>query len=116
MLVMLQPPTVDVLGTTAVTCNAWRDEEVQRTLRMLELTGNSRIPVVPGAVFPLVRTQEETNVTMKLTGKPTWLGAWGSTAGDIPLPAGTALDPAKPARSLGNSCPSRRHPQNQAAR
>ena len=78
MLVLLQSPQVEVLGITIVTGNAWRDEEVQHTLRMLELTGHTAVPVVPGAVFPLVRTLEETRLEAPLFGTPTWLGAWGS--------------------------------------
>jgi purine nucleosidase len=77
MMVLLQSPKVDVLGITIVTGNAWRDEEVQHTLRMLELIGRTDVPVVPGAVFPLVRTQEETRLDSQLTGKVVWLGAWG---------------------------------------
>src|SRR5258708_21699910 len=56
MLVLLQAPQVDVLGITIVTGDVWRDESVQRTLRMLELTGHAAVPVVPGPVYPLVRT------------------------------------------------------------
>jgi purine nucleosidase len=77
MMVLLQSPQVDVLGITIVTGNAWRDEEVQHTLRMLELIGRTDVPVVPGAVFPLVRTQEETRLATPLDGKVVWLGAWG---------------------------------------
>ena len=77
MMVLLQSPQVNVLGITIVTGNAWRDEEVQHTLRMLELIGRSNVPVVPGAVFPLVRTQEETRIASQLAGKVVWLGAWG---------------------------------------
>src|ERR1035441_2773515 len=77
MMVLLQSPDVVVLGITMVTGNAWRDEEVQHTLRMLELIGRTDVPVVPGAVFPLVRTQEETGVAAQLSGKVVWLGAWG---------------------------------------
>ncbi len=77
MMVFLQSPQVQVLGITMVTGNAWRDEEVQHTLRMLELIHRSDVPVVPGAVFPLVRTQEETRLAAALYGKVTWLGAWG---------------------------------------
>jgi len=77
MLVLLQAPQVDVLGITMVTGNAWRDEETQHTLRMLELTGHGKVPVAKGAVFPLVRTQEETRLTSALVGKVGWLGAWG---------------------------------------
>ncbi len=76
MLALLQSPHVDVLGITIVTGDVWRDEGVQHTLRMLELTGHAGVPVVPGAVFPFVRTQDETRVGMQLHGKPAWLGAW----------------------------------------
>src|ERR1700728_2715404 len=77
MIVLLQSPRAQVMGITIVTGNAWRDEEVQHTLRMLELIGRTDVPVVPGAVFPLVRTQEETRLAAQLDGKVTWLGAWG---------------------------------------
>src|SRR6202522_3979003 len=76
MMVLLQSPQVEVLGITMVTGNAWRDEEVQHTLRMLELVGRSDVPVVPGAVFPLIRTQEETWIEAQIIGKAAWLGAW----------------------------------------
>ena len=77
MLSLLQSPQVEVLGITMVTGNAWRDEETLHTLRMLELTGHANIPVARGAVFPLVRTQRETQLASALDGKVTWLGAWG---------------------------------------
>ncbi|HVZ82521.1 MAG TPA: nucleoside hydrolase [Terracidiphilus sp.] len=77
MLVLLQSPQVQVLGITMVTGNAWRDEETQHTLRMLELTGHSDVPVAMGAVFPLVRTQRETELQEPLVGGQVWLGAWG---------------------------------------
>jgi inosine-uridine nucleoside N-ribohydrolase len=91
MMVLLQSLQVDVLGITIVTGNAWRDEEVQHTLRMLELIGRSDVPVVPGAVFPLVRTQDETRLAMQAFGRPTWLGAWGRQTTDLPLPTGTVI-------------------------
>jgi len=58
MMVFLLSPNVDVLGLTMVTGNAWRDEEMAHTLRMLELIGRTDVPVVPGAVFPLVRKED----------------------------------------------------------
>ena len=92
MLVLLQSPEVEALGITVVTGNSWRDEEVQHTLRMLELTGHGDVPVVPGAVFPLVRTQEETIHAMRTNGKPMWLGAWGGRAApDVAVPAGAVV-------------------------
>jgi inosine-uridine nucleoside N-ribohydrolase len=77
ILSLLQSPQVEVLGITMVTGNAWRDEEAQHTLRMLELTGHGNVPLAKGAVFPLVRTQEDTRLGTALDGKVTWLGAWG---------------------------------------
>src|SRR5580700_4484187 len=77
MLALLQAPDVQVLGITIVTGDAWRDEETQHTLRMLELTGHSDVPVARGAVFPLIRTQEQTRIETALDGKVMWLGAWG---------------------------------------
>src|SRR5450755_5081593 len=59
MMVLLQSPAVKVLGITMVSGNAWEPEEVQHTLRMLELIHRTDVPVVPGAIFPLVRTQQE---------------------------------------------------------
>jgi len=77
MLSLLQAPQVQVLGITMVTGDAWRDEETLHTLRMLELTGHSDVPVARGAVFPLVRSQKETELREAIDGKVTWLGAWG---------------------------------------
>ena len=47
---------------------------------MLELIGRINVPVVPGAVFPLVRTLPETRLSLQLYGKVAWLGAWGEKA------------------------------------
>ncbi|HLJ73250.1 MAG TPA: nucleoside hydrolase [Thermoanaerobaculia bacterium] len=91
ILALLQSPEVEVRGITVVTGDAWRDEEVQHTLRMLELTGHANVPVVPGAVFPLVRTQDESRLAAQLHGKPVWEGAWGGRE-DVALPAGAAAD------------------------
>jgi inosine-uridine nucleoside N-ribohydrolase len=77
MLALLQSPDVEVLGITMVTGDAWRDEETMHTLRMLELTGHSDVPVARGAVFPLVRDQETTRLESAIDGKVAWLGAWG---------------------------------------
>jgi inosine-uridine nucleoside N-ribohydrolase len=87
MLALLQAPDVQVLGITIVTGDAWRDEETLHTLRTLELTGHSDVPVVRGAVFPLVRNEQQTRLEAALDGKVAWLGAWGgltaTTAGTV---------------------------------
>ncbi len=80
MMVLLQSPKVKVLGITMVSGNAWEPEEVRHTLRMLELIGRTDVPVVPGAVFPLVRTEQESLLERPLTGTFPWYGAWGDLA------------------------------------
>src|SRR5580700_1275034 len=58
VLAIVNSPKADVLGITVVTGDAWRDEEIQHTLRLLEIIGRTDIPVVPGAVFPIVNSKE----------------------------------------------------------
>jgi purine nucleosidase len=77
MMVLLQSPQAEVLGITMVSGNAWEPEEVQHTLRMLELIHRTDVPVVPGAVFPLVRTEQESKLQQQLYGTFSWYGAWG---------------------------------------
>jgi purine nucleosidase len=101
LLVLLQAKDVEVLGITVVTGDQWRDEEVAHTLRMLELTGHSDVPVIPGAIYPLINTKEETARREKLYGKVAYQGAWNwgpqHDATTIPTlkegaPAGRPLD------------------------
>ncbi len=80
MMVLLQSPQCKVLGITMVSGNAWEPEEVQHTLRMLELIHRTDVPVVPGAIYPLIRTQESTALDIARYGKVEWLGAYGSHA------------------------------------
>jgi inosine-uridine nucleoside N-ribohydrolase len=76
ILVLLQSPAVEPLGITVVTGDAWRDEEVAHTLRLLESVGRTDIPVVPGAASPLVRTQQDTKLWEQQYGKVSYQGAW----------------------------------------
>ncbi|MGH9776383.1 MAG: nucleoside hydrolase [Candidatus Acidiferrales bacterium] len=76
MLVFLQSPDVETLGITIVSGDQWRDEEVAHTLRMLEIIGRTDVPVVPGAVFPLVNSKEFMARWEKLYGKVVYQGAW----------------------------------------
>jgi purine nucleosidase len=78
--VLLQSPAVKVLGITMVSGNAWEPEEVQHTLRMLEIIHRTDVPVVPGAIFPLVRTEAESMLERGLVGTHPWYGAWGDLA------------------------------------
>jgi len=76
LLTLIQSPAVEVLGITVVSGNQWRDEEVARTLRLLELIGRTDIPVVPGAVFPLVHRRKEAQLWQARYGKVAFAGAW----------------------------------------
>jgi purine nucleosidase len=80
MMVLLQAPQVKVLGITMVSGNAWEPEEVAHTLRMLELIHRTDVPVVPGAVFPLLRPEAETMQQKAEIGCFPWYGAWGDLA------------------------------------
>ncbi|MGA8151085.1 MAG: nucleoside hydrolase [Terriglobales bacterium] len=76
ILMLIQSPQTEVLGITVVTGDQWLKAEVAHTLRMLELIGRTDIPVVPGAEYPLVRRQEETELWEQRYGSIAWLGAW----------------------------------------
>jgi purine nucleosidase len=95
LMVLLQSPAAQVLGITVVTGDAWRDEEVQHTLRTLELLGRTDVPVVPGAVFPLVRTQKGTRISSQIDGRVNWLGAWGDGPTSLENQATHGSDPAR---------------------
>lgn len=76
ILMLLQDPTVEVLGITTVSGDGWAPEETAATLRMLELVGRTEVPVVEGAVFPLVNTRESTRRREALHGPMPYKGAW----------------------------------------
>ncbi|MFZ0432725.1 MAG: nucleoside hydrolase [Candidatus Acidiferrales bacterium] len=76
ILAIVQSPAARVLGITVVTGDAWRDEEVQHTLRLLEIVGRTDIPVIPGATFPLVNSKEYIERWETLHGKVVYQGAW----------------------------------------
>jgi purine nucleosidase len=76
LLTLIQSPQVEVLGITVVSGNQWRDEEVDHALRLLEIIGRTDIPVVPGAVFPLVRRREGAEMWQQRYGKVAFAGAW----------------------------------------
>ncbi len=97
MMVFLLSPNVDVLGLTMVTGNAWRDEEVAHTLRMLELIGRTDVPGgCRRRCIPLVRKEEdETRLYLQMYGKVVWLGAWGEQPQIDSVP-GSGTGPATP--------------------
>jgi purine nucleosidase len=81
ILSLVQSPQTDVLGITVVTGDAWLAEEVQHTLRLMEIIGRTDIPVVPGAAFPLVNSKEYIARWETLYGKIVYQGAWNFAAG-----------------------------------
>ena len=76
ILALINSPDTDVLGITVLTGDAWRDEELAHTLRLLEIIGRTDIPVVPGAVFPLVNSKEYIAKWEMFYGKVVYQGAW----------------------------------------
>jgi purine nucleosidase len=79
VLMLLQAKDVEVLGITVTSGDGWRDEEVSHALRMLEVAKRTDVGVYPGAVYPLVNTQQRTKVWEQLYGKLFYKGAWTET-------------------------------------
>jgi inosine-uridine nucleoside N-ribohydrolase len=89
---LLAAPDVTLLGFTVVTGDGWLDEETAYLLRFLEVARANDIPVVPGALYPLVNTQARMAAWEQLYGKLPWKGAW-----DESMP-GATLHPTEPHR------------------
>src|SRR5579859_6409495 len=88
ILALVNSPQTDVLGITVLTGDQWRDEEVQHTLRLMEIVGRTDIPVVPGAEFPLVSSKEHIAKWETMYGKVLYQGAW-----NWPAPGGHVHGP-----------------------
>ena len=83
-LMMLQADNISLLGITLVTGDAWMKQEMAYTLRLLEMTGRTEIPVYPGAEFPMLNTREEWELRQQLYGghrMDPWMGAFNRTNG-----------------------------------
>jgi inosine-uridine nucleoside N-ribohydrolase len=96
ILALINSPDTEVLGITVVTGDAWRDEEVQHTLRLTEIIGRPDIPVVPGAEFPLVSSKEYIAKWETLHGKIVYQGAWNFGPGPDRKPHGPGVIPPMP--------------------
>src|SRR5258708_37550921 len=68
ILLLLQASDVEVLGITIVSGDGWRDEEVDQTLPLLEIANRADVPVIPGAVLPLVNSATRTKAWETLYG------------------------------------------------
>ncbi|MDP9015118.1 MAG: nucleoside hydrolase, partial [Pseudomonadota bacterium] len=103
ILMLLQAEDVEVLGITITSGDGWRDEEVEQTLRLLEIAGRTEVPVIPGAVLPLVNSPARTKAWEKLYGKLFYKGAWTESWPDqgvarrTPHPGDPYLVPPSPA-------------------
>lgn len=83
-LMMLQADSVDLLGITLVTGDAWMKQEMAYTLRLLEMMGRAEIPVYAGAEFPMLNTKEEWQLRQQLYGGhrlDPWMGAFNRMNG-----------------------------------
>jgi purine nucleosidase len=83
-LMMLQADTIDLLGITMVTGDAWMKQEMAFTLRLLEMMGRTDIPVYPGAEYPMLNTKEEWQLRQQLYGGhrlDPWMGAFNRANG-----------------------------------
>lgn len=76
LLMVLQDPSVEVLGITIVSGDGWQAEETAAVLRMLEIVGRTDVPVIAGATFPLVNTAERTRRREAQYGALGYKGAW----------------------------------------
>jgi len=96
ILMLMQDKDVDLLGITVVTGDAWRDEEVSHALRVLEIAHRSEIPVVPGAVFPLLNERQRSLAWEKLYGALFYDGAYMSHWPSENTVTWTPLHPTRP--------------------
>src|ERR1700728_899516 len=90
-LMLIGSADVRVLGFTVVTGDGWRDEETASLLRILEIAKRPDIPVVPGAVLPLINSRQRMLAWQKAYGEVPWMGAWGEMT-----PRGKPAHPTKP--------------------
>jgi inosine-uridine nucleoside N-ribohydrolase len=87
---LLMAPNVEVVGIGVVGGDAWLDQGVYHTLKMVELCGKTSVPVAAGAAEPLIQDQESMERRHALWGpKPGdgWYGNWGK---EVP-PKGTII-------------------------
>lgn len=103
VLMLLQAKDVEVLGITVTSGDGWRDEEVDHVLRLLEIADRRDVPVLKGAILPLVNSPQRSRAWEKLYGNLYYKGAWTQSWPDqgvvrrTPHPDDPSLVPASPA-------------------
>ena len=98
---LLQAPDVSVLGITTTSGSVWRDTATAYALRTVEILARTDVPVVPGATYPLLNSQEATKrregVYGRLAFKGPWTDYWpGDTAQSHPGVPSPAIVPKLP--------------------
>ncbi len=73
---LLQAPDIEVLGITIESGDGWQQENTAYALRLLELIGRPEVPVVSGATYPLINSEEATRRWETLHGQLPYKGAW----------------------------------------
>ena len=73
---LLQAPDVEVLGITTTSGSVWRDTATAHALRGLEIIGRTDVPVVPGATYPLINSQEQVKRWESMYGRLVFKGPW----------------------------------------
>jgi purine nucleosidase len=76
ILMFLQSDQLDVLGITTVSGDQWVKEETQHALRAVEIAGRTDVPVIEGAEYPLLNSQEESELWESLYGALSYKGCW----------------------------------------
>ena len=106
---LLNAPEVEVLGICVPTGDHWRDLQIRHALRLLEIMGRTEIPVLPGALTPLVRTLTDHTLWEKQHGRLYYNGAW-----DFARPGRTVDPHATPDLPEGNptTAPASEHAAN----
>jgi inosine-uridine nucleoside N-ribohydrolase len=89
---LLMAPNVEVVGIGVVSGDAWLDQAVYHTLKIVEVCGRPAVPVAAGSEEPLLNTQGAMERREALWGKKAgdgWHGAWGPE-----VPPKTVIPPA----------------------
>ncbi|MFN8062926.1 MAG: nucleoside hydrolase [Vicinamibacterales bacterium] len=89
---LLNAPNIDVVGIGVVAGDAWLEQAVYHTLKIVELCGRRDVPVAVGAGEPLLNSREEVAKREALWGPKTGDG-WHGNFGDQ-IPAASTIPPA----------------------
>jgi inosine-uridine nucleoside N-ribohydrolase len=77
---LLQAPNIEVVGIGVVAGDAWLDQAVYHTLKIVELTGKTEVPVAAGSEVPLLNSKEMMERRIELWSDKAgdgWHGNWG---------------------------------------